>query len=82
MRGLCANQVPASAAANKSASAALNAAGSSLVMVWPARGIDQQRRSRRGALDEQTAVETELVLVADDHQQRRDEAFEFLLHLP
>src|SRR5262249_39590667 len=37
--GLCAIQRPASAAENRSASAAFTAAGSSLLMVWPARGI-------------------------------------------
>src|SRR5262249_51236812 len=36
--GRCASQRPASAAANNSASAAFTAAGSSLLMVWPARG--------------------------------------------
>src|SRR5262249_47469517 len=35
---LCASQRPASAAANSSASAAFTVAGSSLLMVWPARG--------------------------------------------
>src|SRR5499426_1516977 len=35
---LCASQRPASAAANSSASAAFTVAGSSLWMVWPARG--------------------------------------------
>src|SRR5215208_6023699 len=37
--GLWASQRPASAAENSSASAAFTAAGSSLLMVWPARGM-------------------------------------------
>src|SRR5262245_10846880 len=40
--GLCASQRPASAAANRSASTALNAAGSSVGMLWPERGITRR----------------------------------------
>src|SRR5215831_7051971 len=42
----------------------------------------QQRRGRSRAFDEYAAVETELVLVADDHQQRHRELLELALHLP
>ena len=47
--GLCASQRPLSAAANSSASAALTASGSSLVMVWPERGITRSPPSARCA---------------------------------
>src|SRR5262249_60997806 len=48
--GLWASQRPASAAANSSASAAFTAAGSSLLMVWPARGVTRSAAVGAGRL--------------------------------
>src|SRR5215467_3920264 len=42
----------------------------------------QKRGGRSGALDEYAAVETKIVLVADEHQKRHRELLELALHLP
>ena len=68
--------------ANSSASAALNAAGSSVGTLWPGARDDQQPGGRHGALQEHAAVDARLVLVADDHQQRHREFLQSGFHLP
>src|SRR5512144_658526 len=42
----------------------------------------QKGRRRHRALEEDAAVETEIVLIADDHQERHRELPEFGFHLP
>jgi hypothetical protein len=51
-------------------------------MVWPGARHHQQGRGRHRALEEHAAVETEIVLVADDHQSGTENCLRFGFHLP
>ena len=74
-------QRPASTWARKSASAALNAAGSSILMAWPLLGMHEQGGRRAGALDEHAGQQAGPILVAGDDEHRHRKLRELVLQI-